>query len=59
MRYWPAPSGTSAPHLAGANAMKVREFSDAECDERSRMAIRLDLQRFLRLGDQGRRWPQE
>jgi hypothetical protein len=41
---------------AGAERNGGREFSDEECDQRSRHSIRLNLKRFLRTGYRGPLW---
>jgi len=44
---------------AGGKAMRERDWSDEECDGRSRAAVRLNLKRFLHTGYHGPRWTQE
>jgi hypothetical protein len=45
-----------AAAAAGGEAFRDRGFTDEECDERSRRALRLNLARHLWAGYQGPRW---
>jgi hypothetical protein len=40
----------------GGEAARGREFTDEECDERSRRVLRLNLARYLHKGYHGPRW---
>ena len=43
----------------GANAVKAYDWSDEQCDEHSRIALELDLGRFLHTGYHGPVWTKE